>query len=170
LDTWPPVEALAGVASVGITAWIAFLARSATVHADTSSAQSNAAATTLAEIESQRRKSELCPHFRVICEPWTPGNVDTLRLRIMLLGPPGLEHVDQLTVRIRDDHFRRGEFRQIMGGLTSHHGTPRSSRRSCPCRRPSRPRSQSAQLRDQKDIGSTSASRNSASSLATFSV
>jgi hypothetical protein len=42
-----------------------------------------------------------------------------LRLRVMLVGPPGLDRLDRLTVTIRDDHFRRGEHQQIMGGPTT---------------------------------------------------
>jgi hypothetical protein len=56
--------------------------------------------------------------LRVICEPLNPGS-DVMRLRVMLIGPPGLDRVDRLTVTIRNDHFRRGERqRQYMGGPT----------------------------------------------------
>ncbi|GIJ29803.1 hypothetical protein Vqi01_49650 [Micromonospora qiuiae] len=38
----------------------------------------------------------------------------------MLIGPPGLDRIDRLTVTIRNDHFRRGEgdHRQSMDGPT----------------------------------------------------
>ncbi|MEU5527683.1 hypothetical protein ABZ744_12155 [Micromonospora chersina] len=64
-------------------------------------------------IESDRRKSELCPRLRVACEPFNPGSdADILRLRVALIGPPGLDRLDRLTVAIRNDHHRRGKSHQ----------------------------------------------------------
>jgi hypothetical protein len=112
------VTAAITLATAVIMLWNGFLMRSATNHADAASSQANAAATKLADIESQRRHGELCPRFRVICEPFNQGS-DILRLRIMLVGPSGLDRVDRLTLAIRNDHFRRGEgHQQIMDGPT----------------------------------------------------
>lgn len=99
--------------AASISAVATLLARTAAKHA-------NAAATTLADIESQRRHSELCPRLRVICEPWEPGTKDILRLRVMQVGPPGLDRIDRLIVTIRNDHFRRSEgYRERVGGPTA---------------------------------------------------
>ena len=79
--------------------------------------KANAAAETLAGIERDRRRSELTPRFRIAWEPANPG-VDALTMRIMLTGPPGLDRVDRLTVRIRNDHFRRDDWPLTAGGPT----------------------------------------------------
>jgi hypothetical protein len=98
---WSAVGAVGTVAAAGIAAWAATQSRS-------SAEQANLAAGALADIERDRRHSELTPRFWVRVEPWGAG-MDVTRLRVMLVGPPGLDHLDSLTVRIRDDHFRRGE-------------------------------------------------------------
>jgi hypothetical protein len=107
---WAAVGAVGTVGATGVAAWAARLSRS-------SSQQANAAAGSLAEIERDRRHSELTPRFRIIVDPWGSGT-DVRRLRVMLLGPPGLDRVDSLTVRIRDDHFRRGEGMLTAAGPT----------------------------------------------------
>ncbi|GII25500.1 hypothetical protein [Planosporangium mesophilum] len=117
-DISSAAQAFGSVAAALIAAYAAFLSRSAAGRSNEASATANAAAAKLAAIESQRRKSELCPRLRVICEPFNLGS-DILRLRVMLVGPPGLDRLDRLTVTIRDDHFRRGEHQQIMGGPTA---------------------------------------------------
>lgn len=101
---WDAIESVGTVAAVGVAAWAAWLA--------------NRTAGRMTAIESQRRHSELCPRLRVTCEPFNPGS-DIMRMRIMLIGPPGLDRLDRLTVTIRNDRFRRGEgHRQHMGGVT----------------------------------------------------
>jgi hypothetical protein len=50
-------------------------------------------------------------------EPWGAGT-DVMNLGVMLLGPPGLDHLDMATLRIRDDHFRRGEGTLLAAGPT----------------------------------------------------
>lgn len=105
---WSAVGAIATTAAAGVAAWAAHQSR-------LSAERSNAAAETLAEIERDRRHAELTPRFRVIVEPWNEGS-ETKRLRVMLLGPPGLDHLDALTARIRDDHFRRGEGMLLAAG------------------------------------------------------
>lgn len=107
---WSAVGALATVAAAGVAAWAARQSR-------ISAQRANDAAAALTDIERDRRHSELTPRFRVIVEPWGPGT-DTMKLRVMLLGPPGLDHLDAVTVRIRDDHFRRGEGLLLAGGPT----------------------------------------------------
>lgn len=105
---WSAVGALGTVTAAGIAAWAARQSRS-------SAEQANLAAGALADIERDRRHSELTPRFWVRVEPGGEGT-DVKRLRVMLVGPPGLDHLDSLTVRIRDDHFRRGEGMLLAGG------------------------------------------------------
>jgi len=68
-------------------------------------------------IEQQRRNAELTPRFRVTCEPANPG-IETVRLRVLLIGPPELGRLDALTVTIRDDHPWRGQGTPLAGGPT----------------------------------------------------
>ena len=103
----PPAD---GRTSAGAAAFAASQSRS-------SAREANATASALAAIERDRRHSELCPRFRVACDPWGPGT-DKLRLLIMLLGPPALTHLDRVTVTIRDDWFTRGEG-PLLGDLTT---------------------------------------------------
>jgi len=106
---------LGDVVALGATAIAAVAAR----QSNKSSGKANQTAEALAEIERDRRHAELTPRFRVRVEPWTAGNNDDLRLRVMLTGPPGLDRIDGLTVKVRDDHFRRGEGNLLAGGPTS---------------------------------------------------
>jgi hypothetical protein len=101
LDIWTPATAIGTVAAAGIAAW------------------AKDAATKLTRIESERHQTELCPRLRVSCAPLNPGS-ETLRLRVALIGPPGLDRLDRLTVTIRNDHFLRGEgrYQERMGGPT----------------------------------------------------
>jgi hypothetical protein len=71
-----------------------------------------------ASMDRQRRHAELTPHFRVTLGRANPG-VDTLRLRVFLMGPPELGRLDGLTVTIRDDHPWRGQGPQLGGGPTA---------------------------------------------------
>jgi hypothetical protein len=113
VDIWAPTEALGVVVAAGIAAGTTLIAKKA---AD----KSNASADTLAEIERQRRHRELTPRLRVICEPWGNGIEGVLRLRVIQVGPPGLDRLDKLTAAIRNDHFRRGDnYPERMGGPTA---------------------------------------------------
>jgi len=105
---------LGDLVALGATAIAAVAAR----QSNKSSGKANQTAEALTEIEQDRRHSELTPRFRVRVEPWTAGNDQDLRLRIMLTGPAGLDRIDGLTVRVRDDHFRRGESTPTAGGPT----------------------------------------------------
>ena len=107
---WTAVGAVGTLAAAGIAAVAAWLSRS-------SAQEANAAAKALTLIEQGRRHSELTPRFQVIARPANPG-IEALTLRIMLMGPPGLDHVNGLTVRIRDDDFMRGEIMPLAGGPT----------------------------------------------------
>jgi hypothetical protein len=112
VDIWTPLTAIGTIAAAGIAAGATFVAKAA---AD----RSNRAATTLAEIENQRRHRELCPRLRIFCEPFGTGVDGYLRLRATLVGPPGLDRLDRLTATIRDDHFRRADsYHEREGGPT----------------------------------------------------
>jgi hypothetical protein len=103
---------LGALGALGATAIAAVAAQQSRKSSD----NANQTARTLADIEQDRRHSELTPRFRVRVEPWTAGNDQDLRLRVMLTGPTGLDRIDGLTVKIRDDHFRRGEGTLTAGG------------------------------------------------------
>ncbi len=77
---------LAGVA-IAVASWRA------------TQSQSRATAA-LTKIEQHRRWSELTPQFTVACEP-TSG--EQVRLLVGLMGPVGLERLDEVTVTIRND-------------------------------------------------------------------
>ncbi|MFI2649655.1 hypothetical protein [Micromonospora fulviviridis] len=118
MSFWQTLESLGTVTAAGIAAVAAFQSRSSAREANSSARQSSATATELAAIEKQRRHNELCPRLRVLCEPLNPGS-ETLRMRVLLTGPPGLDRIDRLTVTIRNDNYRRGEdHQQIMDGPT----------------------------------------------------
>jgi hypothetical protein len=75
-------------------------------------------AETLARIESERRKAEQTPLFRLRCQPLPPGHNAELLLRVQFSGPTSLGRIDGVTVTIRDDHSRRGEGALLTGGPT----------------------------------------------------
>jgi hypothetical protein len=76
------------------------------------------AESTVAELERERRHSELTPRLRVRCQPYNPGS-DRYKLTIKLVGPIGLDRLDDLVVTIRDDHPWRGQGTLLAGGPTS---------------------------------------------------
>jgi type II secretory pathway pseudopilin PulG len=84
---------------------------------DRSAARSAIAAATTAALDMQRRNAELTPAFTITTEPSNPGS-PTLRLGVLLSGPPELERLDALTVTIRDDHPWRGQGTPLAGGPT----------------------------------------------------
>jgi hypothetical protein len=118
---WAAVAAIGTVATGGIAAVSARQSRqsaresnNAAKESTAAAKESTAAAKSLAAIEADRRHSEMTPQFRVVCEPSNPG-ADTLTLRVILTGPPGLYHLNGVTVRIRDDYFRRGDYPPLGG-------------------------------------------------------
>lgn len=72
---------LGDLVALGATAIAAIAARQ--------SSKANQTAGALAGIEQDRRHTKLTPRFRVRVEPWTAGNDQDLRLRVMLSGPMG---------------------------------------------------------------------------------
>lgn len=101
MDLWTAVGALLSLAAVVVAAISAGQSKLA-------AREANATATQLARIERQRRHAELTPKFKITCDNTTPG-VDLPKLRIALTGPVGLDHLDKLTVSIRNDQLHRGE-------------------------------------------------------------
>lgn len=108
MSAWDAVAAGGSVASAVAAAYAAWQSRS-------SAREANNTASRLAAIEKDRRHSELCPRFRVSCEPLGPGT-DKYRLNIMLCGPRALSQLDRMTFQVRDDFFTRGQ-EQLLGGL-----------------------------------------------------
>ena len=111
MDTlWAAIGAIGAVTAALIAAWAAGQSR-------LSSTQANAAATTLARIETERRHGELTPHFRVIFAPAGSG-MSRCEPSVKLVGPAGLNRIDNLTLTILDDHFRRADATNIVGSVT----------------------------------------------------
>jgi hypothetical protein len=108
VDAWEVVIALSGAGSAAIAAWAAYQSRA-------SAREANRAATALAEIERDRRNSELTPLLLVSCE--ILGG-DWMVLRVTLTGPPGLHHIDSITATIRDDDILRNDRHLPVQGLT----------------------------------------------------
>lgn len=112
MDVWAAVGAVGSIAAAGIAAWAAYQSR-------ISAQEANRAANSLAQIERDRRHSELCPRFRVSCEPLGPADYQgVFRLRVQLAGPFALGWLDALTVTIRDDFHTRGEGQLTAGDPT----------------------------------------------------
>lgn len=75
--------------------------------------QASQAALTLAAIERDRRHAELTPHLEVSCT----STGDRATLWVALTGPMGLEHLDEMSVTVRDDI--RGRKPIVAGGPTA---------------------------------------------------
>jgi hypothetical protein len=97
VSLWEAVGALASLGAAGAATVGAFQSRASAREANAAARQSASAATALTAIERDRRRSELTPRFRVSCEP----GIDDLTLHVMLLGPPDLHRLENLTVTIR---------------------------------------------------------------------
>jgi hypothetical protein len=69
----------------------------------------------LSRIERQRRHTELTPQLELSLDDENGPEQPVLVL--CLVGPPGLDHLDQLIVSIRDDKVRDGS--QLTGGPTA---------------------------------------------------
>lgn len=109
MEFWTAIGAIATFLAAVVAAFAAWQARAA-------AKQANATARSLGKIERDRRHAELCPRFKISCEA-PPTSADDRRLRISLLGPVGLDGLDELTVTIRNDQLHRGEA-AISGGAT----------------------------------------------------
>lgn len=108
-----------------------------------SARHSSAAATAVARIEQDRRHVELTPQLEVDCRV-TYG--DRARLWLAFTGPPGTDHLDAVTIAIRDDRHDREpivaggptaeEIAQVVWGpyrfVPHTHGSDRSGRAIAP--------------------------------------
>lgn len=101
------------IVSAGFSGWSVIYARSS-ARAATGSARS---AAITAGHDSDRRHAELTPRFRITVEPANPG-IETLRMKIYLVGPAELGRLDELSVVIRNDHPWRAEHRPLAHGPT----------------------------------------------------
>jgi hypothetical protein len=66
-------------------------------------------------LEAGRWHVERTPQFRVTISGANPGE-EHLNLSVFLVGPPDLEGLDSMTVRIRDDYPGRAEGNLLAGG------------------------------------------------------
>lgn len=72
----------------------------ATFGAWKAAARSSSAAETMLEIEQRRWHAHLTPRFEVTV---TRTSDSRAMLTVALVGPPGLDHLERITVRVRDD-------------------------------------------------------------------
>jgi hypothetical protein len=79
-----------------------------------------------ANIDISRRHSELTPKLLIECEPGGQSVQMTIRFR----GPAELRRLDELSVRIRDDHAWRGQGPSIAGGPVPSRQLPTSGART----------------------------------------
>ncbi|MDA8314902.1 MAG: hypothetical protein M0010_06960 [Actinomycetota bacterium] len=88
------VLGICAAVAAAVSAWFArSAAKSAEKTAD--------AAVSSVNIEKERRHAELQPDFEVVCEREHRGN-EQWTLRLKLVGPVELGHLDEVAVRIRD--------------------------------------------------------------------
>ncbi len=90
----------------------------ATERAATANERSALTGNIIAELERDRRHNELTPRLRIRCYPTNPGS-DTYKLTIKIVGPIGLDGLDELVVTIRDDHPGRKHSTALAGGPTA---------------------------------------------------
>ena len=69
---------------------------------------------TLTAMELSGRHENLTPNLRVEAVSWAPGS-DGIRLTVRLVGPHGLDRLDGVKIRLRDDKDRSP---QVAGGPT----------------------------------------------------
>jgi hypothetical protein len=69
----------------------------------------------LRRIEEQRRHTDLAPQFEVHLETRSDPQLSPPRLSIRLIGPVGLDRLDELSVRIRDDRPDRARHTRPRG-------------------------------------------------------
>jgi hypothetical protein len=97
--------------------WYARRAARAGERAAVANEQAALAESTTAALEGDRRHAELTPQLRIQCRPASPGS-DQYKLTVGLVGPIGLDRLDELTVTIRNDHPWRGQGTPLAGGPT----------------------------------------------------
>lgn len=108
---------IAGTSGVIALAGIAISVASARIaHRSRLEAKRSAdAAQDMASADQARRHDELTPHLRISGAGRSPGS-DRVVLTVRLDGPPGLDRLDEIALRIRDDQPRQpvtpGEPRQ----------------------------------------------------------
>jgi hypothetical protein len=81
--------------------------------ADAAERSAESAAVT-ANLDTDRRHSELTPLLRIECEPGGQG----VQMTVTFRGPAELQRLDELAIRIRNDHAWRGQGSSIAGGPT----------------------------------------------------
>jgi hypothetical protein len=101
VDVWEAVGALGSIVAAAVAAWAALQSR-------VSATEANEAAKAMTAIERDRRHAEMTPHFKVQYRPSRTGS-GRADLAVTLLGPVGLDHLDSLTLVIRDDYYRNRE-------------------------------------------------------------
>ena len=84
-----------------VGAFTAAVASVAAVGSWRSARSANSTALLLADIERDRRRSELVPHIDIYPHPLSNGQV---RLTVSLVGPPSLEHLASVTITVKDDN------------------------------------------------------------------
>jgi len=99
------IAALVSVPVAVASAIVAIVARRDAKRAAGAAERSAQAAEDLTAIEQRRRHEELTPRLSVEATCWGPGS-DRLRVTVRLDGPPGLDRLDHVAVRIRDDQDR----------------------------------------------------------------
>jgi hypothetical protein len=70
------------------------------------------AAAVTAQLDTDRRHSELTPQLRIECEPGGQG----VQMTVTFKGPAELRRLDELAVRVRNDHAWRGRGSSIAAG------------------------------------------------------
>ena len=94
--------AIAAVAAVG--SWLA-------------AKKANAAAQAMTAIEAARRHEELQPQITIECRR-QPGQADRALLYLTLKGPPALDRLDEVTLRILDEQWKDRSGQPLAGGPT----------------------------------------------------
>jgi hypothetical protein len=84
------------ILSSGATAIAAFAAVASWRSANAANQTTNS----LVELERHRRHEELTPIFKITS---TKLNMEVIHLSVQLVGPPGLDRLDRLTLSIRND-------------------------------------------------------------------
>jgi hypothetical protein len=103
---------LFNVSFAGVSAAAAIGSVIAAVWSRNSGEKAAMATAELTAIEKARRQTELTPRFKLILTEGENGVNDLGRLDIELIGPAGLDRLDEVTIKILDeagaDHWGRG--------------------------------------------------------------